>query len=119
MKIQSLYFTVLLLTGNLFAELTFDLPVDSIMVPLMNQRYNQARTFLNTILQSDPDNLDALYMHLNINATELLDYESYPIHGNTYLHFADSILKIIENRGKNVTGKRATRYLFYKANIFG
>jgi tetratricopeptide (TPR) repeat protein len=89
------------------------------MTPLMHQRYDQARRYLDGVLQNNPQNIDALYMQLNVNATELLDYESYPIHGDRYLHFADSILAVVETASQKATGATNLRYLFYKANVFG
>ncbi len=108
-----------LLTSNLYSELTFNLSIDSVMTPLMNQNYDLARNYLKSVLKSNSDNIDALYMQLNVNATELLDYESYPIDGNKYLHYADSLLKIVENRIALPKSKANTRHEFYRANIYG
>lgn len=116
---KQLYFIFLLLTCNIYAKITFDLSVDSVMIPLMKQRYDLARNYLKHILLSNPHNIDALYMQLNINATELLDYESYSINGDQYLNFADSVLKIIENVTLSTKDTSNIRYLFYKANIYG
>jgi tetratricopeptide (TPR) repeat protein len=89
------------------------------MAPIMDQRYDLVRTYLNGVLQSNPDNIDALYMQLNVNATELLDYESYPIQGDKYLRYADSLLSVVENRIASTKKGENTRHLFYCANIYG
>ncbi len=109
----------LLLITSVFSKLEIDPSVDSVMTAIMNQHYILARDCLLDIININPSNIDALYMLLNISAIELLDYESYTIHGDTYLKSADSVLKIIESKIKTTQGDENIKYLFYKANIYG
>ncbi|MFW5775005.1 MAG: tetratricopeptide repeat protein [Chitinivibrionales bacterium] len=86
------------------------------MENLVRQQYDNARQLLDSALTLDPDNADALYMRVTVEQTELLDYESYTIHGDTFLHLADSILEVFDSRAR---GKDEVKILFYKGNICG
>ncbi len=104
---------------SIFAGLELDSCADSAMVLIMHQQYEQAHTYLGKVLAENPNNADALYMDLTIDATELLDYESYPIYGNKALQSADTILQKIDNLLSISPKDEKTKLLFYKANIFG
>lgn len=102
-----------------FGELKIDQKVLLSINPLMNQDYDSARSYLEQLLILEPGNIDAVFMHFNILATELLDYESYSINSEASIQIADSLLKIIEKQLETSVGEAHTRYLFYTANIYG
>ncbi|MFP4418280.1 MAG: hypothetical protein ACLFSB_13500 [Chitinispirillaceae bacterium] len=86
------------------------------MVSLVRQEYDEARRYLNTALSIDRDNSDALYLLATVEQTELLDYESYTIHGEEFLRLADSILGVFERKESK---SKDIKNLFYIGNICG
>lgn len=93
--------------------------VDFAATYLMNQQYEHARRYLTDILNTEPDNIDALYMCLNTVNAELVDYESYVLDGYKFVKSADSVLAIIEKTMQSSEGEDYIRYLFFTGNIYG
>lgn len=93
--------------------------IESIQQDLVAQRYKSAKENLQSLLRQNPDDIGALYLDLAINQTEILDYESYSLHGKQFIAKADSIKNIIENRLPSLRGQDSVMCLFYLANVYG
>lgn len=93
-----------------------DAAIDSAMIQLVNQNYSRARMFLDSAFVIDPKSADALYLKVTVDQTELLDYESYAIHGEEFLKLADSVLDLL-----NLISKSSDKNTidFYRGNILG
>ncbi|MDR2592310.1 MAG: hypothetical protein LBC59_05830 [Chitinispirillales bacterium] len=81
--------------------------------------YAEAAREINTVLKSDPENIDALYTLAAIEQTRILDYESYSIDGARFLSLADSLRDIFDRRQAVLRGGDSLRCIFYRANILG
>jgi hypothetical protein len=93
--------------------------IDSATTLLLQQKYESARSYLVQEIAASSENVDALYMALNIEQMKLIDYESYILDGSQFLNSADSLLIVIENRWNTGDKKGYVRYLFYCGNIYG
>jgi tetratricopeptide (TPR) repeat protein len=86
---------------------------------LVTQNYSAAEKCIAEFLQAAPDDCRALYLRVAIEQTELLDYESYYLHGERFLKAADSVRKVLEGRLQTLRGTDSLQCLFYIANIIG
>lgn len=93
--------------------------IDSALVRLVSQDYRAAGACLDGVLRVNSRDADALYLRLAVHQTELLDYESYAVHGEDFLAHADSVLAILEEDVHDVSGRDSLRYLLYLGNIHG
>ncbi len=89
------------------------------MPNFMNQHYATARAKLKDLINKEPDNLDALFLYLNTEQIEIIDYESYPISGYKFVNSADSAITIFEKNGKALRENNKSKYLFYTGTIYG
>jgi hypothetical protein len=86
---------------------------------LVKQGYRTADSCLAAYLQGAPEDNAALYLRVAIEQTELLDYESYNLHGERFLTVVDSVRKVFEDRLPGLKGQDSTMCLFYIANMYG
>ncbi len=114
-------FSILLLVviTDIQSALVFDPGIEQVIEHFMDQNYDAARSELVTILKAEPDNIDALFMHLNADQIEIVDYESYVNHGYRFIRAVDSVLAIIDNKMRICKKGEQARCLFYTGTIYG
>lgn len=93
--------------------------LDSVQLDLVKQKYSSAQKKLSNYLQKNPNDINALYLHLAVYQTEILDYESYHVDSPKYITVADSIKSVLEKRIVSLKGKDSLICLFYLANVYG
>jgi hypothetical protein len=93
--------------------------LDSAVYHLAMQDYGRAANQLTSMLQSDPGDIDALYMLLATRQTEILDYETYTVEDSSYYCLADSVTRVLTARLPGLRGSDSVRCLFYIGNIQG
>jgi hypothetical protein len=93
--------------------------LDSVQKDLVKQKYISAQKKLSDYLQKNPNDINALYLHLAVYQTEILDYESYHADSPKYITVADSIKSVLEKRIVSLKGKDSLICLFYLANVYG
>jgi len=101
------------------STLILDSSIENVIARFMNQQYVKARTDIASILKEKPDNIDALFMHLNAGQIEIIDYESYVIDGYRYLKFVDSSLATFESKLQSCSHAEKARCLFYTGTVYG
>lgn len=119
MKRKLFQFFVIIFLTHSSGNLSISPCIDTAMSLFLEQKYDSARTYLSRELLADPDNLDALYMFLNTYQIELLDYESYILDGDRFVHSADSVLNVIENKTDINNKNGYIRFLIYSGYIYG
>ncbi|MBD3317377.1 MAG: hypothetical protein GF344_16435 [Chitinivibrionales bacterium] len=93
--------------------------VDSAGDYLMRQRYERAKDFAARRRAEDPSDIRALYAYFTVRHTQILDYESYAVHGEEFLRFLDTAMTIVENSLSSGSPVDTVRHLFYLGNILG
>ena len=93
--------------------------MDVVINDFLNQQYSQAYVNVEKILQSDPDNIDALFMRLNALQIEIIDYESYALKGYKFIKSVDSVLVFFDTFIHPANTKEQAKFLFYKGTIHG
>jgi tetratricopeptide (TPR) repeat protein len=102
-----------------FPDIVIDPRMDMVVHDLLNQRYRKAHENVEAILQSDPDNMDALFMRLNAFQIEIIDYESYMLNGYTFVASVDSVLTFFDKFIQPADEKEQAKLLFYKGTLYG
>jgi len=111
---NSLISVVYLLVTLAHADLNLAPKADAIIDDFLNQRYRNAKESIRTILADDPQNIDVLFMYLNVYQIELVDYESYILHGREFLTSVDSVITVFEKHlAKNAVRRDSAKCLFY------
>ncbi len=119
MGIRNNILTAVLVIVAITESFSVGINVESIQKDLVAQRYASAKESLQSLLRQNPDDLNALYLELAINQTEILDYESYSLDGKKFIAKADSLKKIIEAKLPSLRGRDSVMCLFYLANVYG
>lgn len=119
MRIRNNILTAVLVIVAITESFSVGINVESIQKDLVAQRYTSAKESLQRLLRQNPDDVNALYLELAINQTEILDYESYSLDGKQFIAKADSIKKIIEAKLPSLRGRDSVMSLFYLANVYG
>lgn len=104
---------------NAFSDLAFDTCMDIVVSNLLNQQYAKAYERVENVLESDPDNIDALFMRLNAIQIEIMDYESYVLDGEKFVRTLDSTLTFFEKFIHPADVDDQVKYLFYTGTIYG
>ncbi len=118
--VKKIFYTLFLVViADLQAALVFDPGIERVIDHFMEQQYATARSELAAILKAEPDNIDALFMHLNADQIEIVDYESYKNDGYLFIRVVDSILAIMENKMRVCAKGEQARCLFYTGTIYG
>ena len=86
---------------------------------LARQQYPAAETLLAQRQVSAPQDDEALYLHMVVEQTEMLDYESYQIEGLRFLAIADTISHELESRLDSLRGDDSLRGVFYVGAVYG
>ncbi|MCL2220191.1 MAG: hypothetical protein FWB94_09960 [Chitinispirillia bacterium] len=86
---------------------------------MVRQKYPEAEARTRAALKSNPGSIDALHALVTIEQTRVLDYEAYTIYGKRFQTFADSLLRILEEKQPTLRGDDSLRCIFYRANITG
>lgn len=94
-------------------------PIDSAKNFLIHQQYTKASQTLESYLQKNPKDHEALYLSLAIYQTRLLDYESYLLESSKFEKTADSIRQAIEKILPQLHGSDSLKCLFHYANTYG
>ena len=110
-----LFVTVVL--GN--SNSSTDELIDSANILLVNQQYEDASQIFRDIIIENPEDFRALYFLLAVYQSQILDYESYAVHGEPFIAFADSVLREMKGMLKKLSGKDSLDCLFYIANTYG
>jgi hypothetical protein len=85
----------------------------------VEQDYGKATALLTEVIRKDPANIHALYLRHAVWQTEILDYESYVIHGSFFIKQADSVLWALKSRLGSKHGSDSIDCLYYIANTLG
>jgi hypothetical protein len=93
--------------------------LDSVQKDLFKQKYFSAQKKISGYLQKNPNDINALYLHLAVYQTKILDYESYHADSPKFITVADSVKNILEKRIGSLKGKDSLICLFYLANVYG
>lgn len=93
--------------------------LDSALIYLVHQNYDEASCFLSEYTQNYPSDNEALYLSFVIEQTRILDYESYFDECQSFIALADSLKSVFEKRMLNLHGKDSVECLLYIANITG
>lgn len=113
------FYSLFLFIVDIYAALTLDSSIESIITHFMNQQYTEAHSDIAALLKTEPDNIDALFMGLNAGQIEIVDYESYVINGYVFIKSVDSVLAIIEKNGQYICKEDESKCLFYIGTIYG
>jgi len=92
---------------------------DSADSSLLRQDYVSATRSLGEALRVDPRHPGAIYRLIMIRQTEILDYESYVIHGRGFIRYSDSLLQVLKIVQSGLRGRDSLDCLFYVANTVG
>lgn len=101
------------------AAFSWGYTVESISPLIIKQDYATANALLDSIITHNHDNIDARFMKQNVLFTQMADYESYEIAGEKYMAGVDSLLDILANKIKTVSGHDSLKYLFFIGNCHG
>lgn len=112
--ILSLYFSVLA------ENFRWSPVVDSVLNLIMKQDYVSALQVCNSNIESDPSNIDAVYLKLAVLQAQVADYETYAIDGLNCISAAESTLSLVEKKlATTSSDDEKTKLMFYKGNIYG
>ncbi|MBN1982795.1 MAG: hypothetical protein JW795_14775 [Chitinivibrionales bacterium] len=116
---RSIAFLIITITiTSVQACLPHDPAVQLAVGYMLQQRYTDARVYLDSILKKNPENMQALYCRLYVFQTELVDYESYTLHGDAYLKSVDSVIAIIEKKRKKASAQQQLQHQFLIASLY-
>ena len=111
--------TLILFISEAFSGVDFDPRMDVIINNILNQQYAKAYANIEKVLQSDPDNIDALFMRLNALQIEIIDYESYVLNGYKFVKSVDSVLTFFDKFIHPPDTKVQAKSLFYRGTMYG
>ena len=109
----------ILFISEAFSDVNFDPRMDVVINDILNQQYLKACANVEKVLQSDPDNIDALFMRLNALQIEITDYESYMSNGYKFVRSVDSVLAFFDTFIHPPDTKGQAKILFYKGTMYG
>ena len=98
---------------------THDSRIDTANRLLISQEYVKSAQLLRAALRENPRNLKAAYLLLAVKQTEILDYESYVIHGYAFCALADSLLYTLRSELPHQRGRDSLECLFFIAYTLG
>jgi hypothetical protein len=93
--------------------------LDSVKMLIVRQDYRNANRILSRLMEEYQGDMHVLYQRFTTRQTEILEYESYALHGKQFIRHADTMVAFLEKRLPSLSGSDSLDCLFYLASAYG